>query len=118
MPTVDELVCGFADFCHYIVMKIEKDFSHIANAVALANARNNRVAPQFAGLMEELKQEQLAEKLVVEHGVINASERDINEEFISLDSVERDEEKEDFDQDENLTDMTAVSGSMLDAFDR
>ena len=118
MPTADELVCGFADFCHYIVMKIEKDLSHIANAVALANASNNKVAPQFAGLMEELKQEQLAEQVVVQHGVLNASQEDINDEFVSLDSVERDEEKEDFDQDENLTDMTAVSGSMLDAFDR
>jgi len=99
-------------------MKIEKDLSHIANAVALANASNNKVAPQFAGLMEELKQEQLAEQVVVQHGVLNASQEDINDEFVSLDSVERDEEKEDFDQDENLTDMTAVSGSMLDAFDR
>ena len=97
-------------------MTIEKDFSHIANAVALANANGNAVPAQFKGLVQELREEHLAEKLVVEHGVINATKQDINEEFVSLDAVERSEDVEDFDNDENLVDMTQVSGSMRDAF--
>mgnify|MGYP003134739246 FL=1 len=97
-------------------MTIEKDFSHIAEAIAKANANGNAVPAQFKGLVQELREEQLAENLVVEHGVINATQNDINEEFVSLDAVERSEEVEDFDNDENLVDMTQVSGSMLDAF--
>ena len=106
----------FVKFCHNVVMKIEKDLSHIAKAVALANANGNAVPSQFAGLVDELKQEALAEKLVVEHGVLNASDEDIKEEFVSLDAVERSEEVEDFDNDENLVDMDSVSGSMREIF--
>ena len=97
-------------------MTIEKDLSHIAKAVALANANGNAVPSKFSSLVDELKQEALAERLVVEHGVLNASERDINEEFVSLDSVERSEDVEDFDNDENLVDMTQVSGSLREIF--
>jgi len=97
-------------------MTNEKDLSHIAKAVALANANGNAVPSKFSSLVDELKQEALAERLVVEHGVLNASERDINEEFVSLDSVERSEDVEDFDNDENLVDMTQVSGSLREIF--
>ncbi len=111
-----ESPCLFAKFCHYIVMKIEKDLSHIAKAVALANASKNAVAPQFAGLMEELKQEALAEKLIVEHGVQNASKQEIEREFDSLDAVEADKNEID-ENDEEQTDMNIVSGSFADLFD-
>ena len=84
----------------------------IKNAVANANAK---VAPEFQGLLDELKQEKLAEDLVVEHGLLEASDEEVKEEFVSLDAVER-EESEDFDSDENLTDMDCVSGAMRDAF--
>ena len=97
-------------------MTIEKDLSHIAKAVALANANGNAVPSKFSSLVDELKQEALAERLVVEHGELNASERDINEEFGSLDSGERSEDVEDFDNDENLVDMTQVSGSLREIF--
>ncbi len=93
-------------------MKENQRLSFIANAVANAT----KVAPQFQGLLEELKAEKLAEELVVEHGLLEASEEEVHEEFVSLDSVERDEEVEDFDNDENLVDMDAVSGSMRDIF--
>tara|TARA_Y100000593_G_scaffold93304_1_gene187715 strand:+ start:641 stop:940 length:300 start_codon:yes stop_codon:yes gene_type:complete len=99
-------------------MTDSEKFSHIRQAVALANANGNAVPSQFAGLVDELKQEALAEQVVLEHGVINATQNDINEEFVSLDAVERSEDVEDFDNDENLVDMTQVSGSMRDAFDR
>ena len=84
----------------------------IKNAVANAT---KRVPAEFKELVNELKAEKLAEELVLEHGLIEASDEDIKEEFISLDAVEADE-KEDFDGDENLVDMDAVSGSMRDIF--
>ena len=83
----------------------------IKNAVATCT----EVAPQFQGLLEDLKAEKLAEDLVLEHGLKNASDEEVEEEFLSLDAVER-EEVEDFDNDENLVDMDSVSESMREIF--
>ena len=84
----------------------------IANAVASAN----KVAPQFQGLLDELKAEKLAEDLILEHGTQHASKEDIEQEFVSLDAVESD--KDDIDEnDEEQTDMDCVSGSFADLFD-
>ena len=94
---------------------IEKEdrFSHIRNAVANAT----KIVPQsLKGLLDELKSEALAEKLVVEHGVINASQNDINDEFVSLEAVEHDKDEVDVDSDENLVDMDAVSPAMREMF--
>ena len=96
-------------------MIIKKDFNHIAEAIALANASNNAVAPQFADLNADLVGIKLAEDFTVEHGTQHASDDEIKQEFVSLDAVEA-EEKDDFDNDENLVDMDQVSGAMLDAF--
>ncbi len=85
----------------------------IKNLVANATSK---VPAELKGLVEELKAEKLAEELVVEHGLLEASEEEVHEEFVSLDSVERDEEVEDFDNDENLVDMDSVSGSMREIF--
>ena len=85
----------------------------IKNAVANAT---KRVPAEFKELVNELKAEKLAEELVLEHGLIEASDEEVREEFVSLDAVERDEEVEGFDNDENLVDMDAVSGSMRDIF--
>ena len=85
----------------------------IRNAVANAT---KKVPTEFQGLVEELKAEQLAEKLVVEHGLLEASEEEVKEEFVSLEAVEND--KEDIDEnDEEQTDMDCVSGSFADLFD-
>ena len=84
----------------------------IANAVANAD---NKVNAKFADLLDELKQEKLAEDLVLEHGLLEASEKVVEDEFFSLDAVER-EEVEDFDSDENLVDMDSVSESMREIF--
>ena len=62
-------------------------------------------------MLEELK----AEEFVLEHGVQNASDDEVKDEFLSLDAVER-EEVEDFDSDENLVDMDSVSESMREIF--
>lgn len=84
----------------------------IANAVASAK----EVDPKFQGLLEELKAEKLAEDLVLEHGLLEVSEKEIEDEFVSLDSVESN--KDDIDEDdEEQTDMDCVSGSFADLFD-
>jgi len=88
-------------------MTESKRLELIKNAVANAS----EVAPQFQGLLEELK----AEEFVLEHGVQNASDDEVKDEFLSLDAVER-EEVEDFDSDENLVDMDSVSESMREIF--
>ena len=93
-------------------MKESERIALIANAVANAT----KVAPQFQGLLEELKSEKLAEDLVLEHGTQHASKEDIEQEFVSLDAVESD--KDDIDEnDEEQTDMDCVSGSFADLFD-
>ena len=83
----------------------------------VANA-SKKVAPEFKDLVAELKAEKLAEELVLERGVLEASEEDVLDECESLDSFNSDNgEDEDFENDENLTDMDCVSGQMRDLFD-
>ena len=84
----------------------------IKNAVANAT----QVAPEFQGLLDELKQEKLAEEFVLANGLLPVSDDEVKEEFVSLDAVENDKEDEDFDADENLTDMDCVSDSMREIF--
>ena len=86
----------------------------IANLVS--NAKQLKIAPEFQGLFEELKAEKLAEDLVLEHGTQHASKEDIEDEFVSLDSVDSEREDDDFDNDENLVDMNTISGAMAEAF--
>ena len=85
----------------------------IRNVVANAT---KEIAPQFQGLVDDLKAEQLAEDFTVEHGTQHASKDEIEKEFVSLDAVENDKEDEDFENDENLVDMSQVSGSMREIF--
>ena len=85
----------------------------IANAVAQSDYK---LDPRLANYMEDLKAEKLAEDLVIEHGLLEANQNDVEEEFVSLDAVEA-EEDEDFDNDENLTDMNCISGSMREIFE-
>ena len=84
----------------------------IRNAVANAD---QKVSKDFAGLLDELKAEKLAEDLVLEHGLLEATQSEVEDEFVALAAVERDE-VEDFDADENLVDMDQVSDSMREVF--
>ncbi len=68
-----------------------------------------RVNAEGKALVEELKAEQATEELVVEHGLLDATNHDVEDEFDQLDSVE---EKVDFDSDENEVDMTLLSPNM------
>ncbi len=85
----------------------------IANAVAQSD---NKLDPRLANYMEDLKAEKLAEDLVIEHGLLEANQNDVEDEFVSLDAVEA-QEDDDFDNDENLVDMNCVSGSMREIFE-
>ena len=96
-------------------MENQNNIALIAQAVELANA-NNKVTGQFADLLDELKEEIANEEFTLEHGIQHASERDIEDEFVSLDAVESDKDDEDFDNDENLVDMSQVSGSLREIF--
>ena len=84
----------------------------IRNAVATSH----KVAPEFQGLLEELKAEKLAEDLVLEHGLLEASQDEVEDAFVSLDAVESDKDDDDFEADENLVDMSQVSDSMREIF--
>ena len=97
-------------------MNIDNNMSLIAKAVELSNENNNKVTGKFADLLNELEEEIANEEFTLEHGIQHASERDIENEFDSLDSVEA-EEDEDYDSDENLTDMDCVSGAMREIFE-
>ena len=98
-------------------MTIEKDrFSHIRNAVALAQSKANKVDPKFADLLADLQAEKLAEDFTLEHGTQHASKQDIEQEFVSLDAVESDKDEID-ENDEEQVDMDCVSGTFADLFD-
>jgi hypothetical protein len=111
-----EYRCNWKAFCHNEGMIIKKDFNHIAQAIALANANGNAVSDKFASLNADLLGQKLAEDFTVEHGTQHASDREIEQEFVSLDAVESD--KDDIDEDdEESTDMSCVSEAFSDLFD-
>ena len=80
-------------------------------------ANNNKVTGQFSDLLADLQEEIANEDFTLEHGIQHASERDIEDEFVSLDSVESDKDNID-ENDEEQVDMTCVSGSFVDLFDK
>lgn len=85
--------------------------------LAVENAKQGyRLAPRFASLQEELQEEIQAEELVVNHGLLQASDNDIKEEHASLESVEHDKDDVDYDMDENEVDMTSLSPAMREIF--
>jgi hypothetical protein len=64
-------------------------------------------------MIDEYKEEQAAEDFVVEHGLLDVKEEDIEDEkqFFKL------EEKVDFDDDESETDMDSLSPSFRETFE-
>tara|TARA_R110000765_G_scaffold373014_2_gene463506 strand:+ start:362 stop:652 length:291 start_codon:yes stop_codon:yes gene_type:complete len=94
-------------------MKEKDRISLIRKAVANATTE---VPAQFKELVDNLKAEKLAEELVINHGLLVASDEEVQEEFVSLDSVKEDKDDDDFEADENLVDMDQVSDSMREIF--
>tara|TARA_Y100000310_G_C20073313_1_gene530420 strand:- start:165 stop:482 length:318 start_codon:yes stop_codon:yes gene_type:complete len=90
-------------------------------AEAVANANNANIPARFEGLFRELKEEQLSQKVIGNHGLLPATRHDIDDEVKSFDGQRQtlgcdDDTEEDFENDENLTDMDSVSGSLRDIF--
>jgi hypothetical protein len=84
----------------------------------IANNNNAEVSPVLANLINELKAEKIAEEIVIEHGLLEATQRDVEDEVQELASSEdKADEDDDYDNDENLHDMTAVSPSMREIFE-
>lgn len=94
-------------------MNESKRLELIRNAVANAD---QKVDQKFQAMLDELKAEKLAEDLVIKHGLLEATQEDVEDEFVSLDAVESDKDDDDFDADENLVDMDQVSDSMREIF--
>lgn len=86
----------------------------IANAVAQGD---NKLDPMLSNFMADLKAEKLAEDLVIEHGLIEVSEREVEDQVSEFASSEdKADDEDDFDNDENLSDMKAVSPLMREIF--
>lgn len=83
----------------------------------IAENNNAEVSPSLANLIDELKAEKIAEEIVIEHGLIEATQEDVEDEIEELASFDdKAEEDDDYEHDENLCDMTAVSPTMKEIF--
>jgi hypothetical protein len=85
---------------------------------AIENAKDAPVSKGLSNFIQDMKAEIMAEELVVEHGLLEATQRDVEDEVSELASSEdKAEEDDDFDNDENLHDMDLVSPSMRAIFE-
>jgi len=84
----------------------------------VASNNNAEVSPALTSLIEDLRADILAEELIVEHGLLDATQKEIEDEVSELASNEdKSVEDDDFDNDENLHDMTLVSPYMRAIFE-
>ena len=82
-----------------------------------SNNNATQLSPVLASFVDDLKADILAEELIVEHGLLKATDRDVEDEVSNLASQDdRADEDDDFDNDENLHDMKSVSSSMREIF--
>lgn len=83
-----------------------------------SNNNATQLSPALASFVDDLKADILAEELIVKHGLLESNERDVEDEVSHLASQDdRADEDDDFDNDENLHDMTAVSPTMRSIFE-
>lgn len=84
----------------------------------IAENTNAKVSPALANLIDELKAEKIAEEIVVEHGLLEATRQEVEDQVQEFASAEdKADEDDDYDNDENLHDMTAISPSMREIFE-
>ena len=84
-----------------------------------SNNNATQLSPALASFVDDLKADILAEELIVKHGLLESNERDVEDEVSHLASQDdRADEDDDFDNDENLCDMTAVSPTMRAIFEQ
>ena len=89
----------------------------LENIRRIAENSNAQVSPVLASFIDELKAEKIAEEIVVEHGLLEATKKEVEDQVQEFASAEdKAEEDDDYDNDENLHDMTAISPSMREIF--
>lgn len=97
-----------------MTMNEKQRIALIANAVAQGD---NKLDPMLSNFMSDLKAEKLAEDLVIEHGLLEVSEKEVEDQVSEFASSEdKAEDEDDFDNDENLHDMKSVSPLMREIF--
>ena len=90
----------------------------LENIRRIAENTNAKVSPALANLIDELKAEKIAEEIVVEHGLLEATKQEVEDQVQEFASAEdKAEEDDDYDNDENLHDMTTISPSMREIFE-
>lgn len=83
-----------------------------------SNNNANQIPAGFKSFIDDFRADILAEELILEHGLLQASKRDLEDEVSELASAEdKASEDDDYDNDENLADMTAVSPLMRQIFE-
>jgi hypothetical protein len=71
-----------------------------------SNNNATQISPVLKSFVDDLRADILAEELIVEHGLLGTTERDVEDEVSHLASQDdRADEDDDFDNDENLHDM-------------
>lgn len=89
----------------------------LENIRRIAENSNAQVSPVLASFIDELKAEKIAEEIVVEHGLLEATKEEVEDQVQEFASTEdKADEDDDYDNDENLHDMTAISPSMREIF--
>lgn len=85
---------------------------------AVENAEDAPISKGLSNFIQELKADLMAEELVVEHGLLEATKEEVEDQLSELaSSDDKADEDDDFDNDENLHDMNAVSPQMRSIFE-
>ena len=85
---------------------------------AIENAKDAPISKDVSNFIQDMKAEIMAEELVVEHGLLQVSKEEVQDQVSEFASSEdKADEDDDFDNDENLHDMGSVSPSMRAIFE-
>ena len=85
---------------------------------AVENAEDAPISQGLSNFIQELKADLMAEELVVEHGLLEATKKEVEDQVSELaSSHDKADEDDDFDNDENLCDMDSVSPLMRSIFE-
>ena len=86
---------------------------------AASNNNATQLSPALASFVDDLKSDILAEELIVKYGLLESGKQDVEDEISYLASQnDRADERDDFDNDENLHDMEAISPTMRAVFEQ
>jgi len=86
----------------------------IEACVKRVESGSNQVDEKYQSLLAEIEEEQASADFVVNHGVLQAQDGDIEDEVSLMNSIE---EEVDFDNDENEVCMTELSPTMRSVYE-